>query len=99
MTVADGFDAWAGANGLPATRFEDGDEVLVQDAERDYLGNLAHVQELLRAAEGEAQGLRGLRDALMRNAFEAGASQAEIARIVGLSRAQVQRICDYSRKG
>jgi DNA-binding transcriptional regulator LsrR (DeoR family) len=61
------------------------------------LAALREVQSRLRASVSAARDARAERDECMRRAYEAGASQAEIARATGLSRAQVQRILDYSR--
>jgi len=59
-------------------------------------GENAYLAEQRRA---EHSGQLVARDSIIRRAHDAGASFHELAKATGLSRAQVQRICDLSKGG
>ncbi len=52
----------------------------------------------LEEVEKRSSGLRAGRDYAMRKAHAAGVPERELSRLTGLSRAQVQRICDLSAR-
>ena len=55
-----------------------------------------HAAEVDRL-EPELRAMRTIRDAAIRKANVAGVTIHELAKVTGLSRAQVQRICDLSK--
>jgi hypothetical protein len=60
-----------------------------------YVRSLVRVEEILRAVEGkerELVALRGELRAALREAHDAGASYAELGRIIGVGRERVRRM-------